>query len=96
MINFCEHRIVSFSLKFVFRGHCIILKSYNQWEGEVVFQLGGFVCKWGASHGRPWVFMEKKKKKSLDGGKDLQEVNLVNLGGNNKFIFFALCSVNLR
>ena len=29
MINFCEHRIVTFSMEFIFRGHCIILKSYN-------------------------------------------------------------------
>ena len=38
MVNFCEHRIVTFSLKFVFRGHCIILKSYNQWGGR--FSVG--------------------------------------------------------
>ena len=40
MINFCEHSIVTFSLKFVFRGHCITLKSYNQWGGGGV-QFGG-------------------------------------------------------
>ena len=40
MINFCEHRIVTFSLKFVFRGHCAILKSYNQWGGRC-FSVGG-------------------------------------------------------
>ena len=49
MVNFCEHRIVTFSLKFVFRGHCIILKSYNQWGGRFsVGDEGGgsFVSKW--------------------------------------------------
>ena len=41
MINFCEHSIVTFSLKFVFRGHCITLKSYNQWRKGVFFSGHG-------------------------------------------------------
>ena len=42
MINFCEHRIVTFSLKFVSRGHCITLKSYNQWGKGVFFSWGAW------------------------------------------------------
>ena len=42
MINFCQHRIVTFSLKFIFRCHYIILKSYNQWgKGVLFFSWGG-------------------------------------------------------
>ena len=42
MINLCGHRIVTLlSFKFVFRGHFMILHSYNQFSGgRVCFPAG--------------------------------------------------------
>ena len=67
MINFCEHRIVAFSLKFFFRGHCIILKSYNQWG--MFFSWGGFVSKWWVLHvGQHGIWWGGFKKTNGMGG----------------------------